>query len=275
MKKLVAFPYYGGKNLQLSWLLELLPYSTRYVEPFGGSAAVLLNREPSKVEVYNDLNGGVVNFFRVLREKPVELSELLKLTPYSRGEFTDCRDREPTTEPLEQARRWFVLMRQSFMSNRRNWATSLTIRNGWSQMLSRWANGILALEQVATRFLNVIIECRPAIEVISLYDSEETFQYLDPPYLPETRVTKKQYECEMSYEEHVVLLDQIQSSDSKIAISGYSSDLYNEALKDWFRYEDRLKNLAGRRGKRQEILWTNYDPSEIRPKFQTTVSEFE
>ena len=193
--KLVAFPYYGGKNLQLPWLLQLLPHSTRYVEPFGGSAAVLLNREPSEIEVYNDLNGDVVNFFRVLREKPVELCELLKLTPSSRKEFQDCK--EPVTDPLEQARRWFVLTRQSFMSTRRSWATTLTIRNGWSQMLSRWSNGILALEKVANRFLNVVIECRPALEVISLYDSEETFQYLDPPYLQETRVTKeeKDFKC--------------------------------------------------------------------------------
>lgn len=87
MGKVIAFGWYGGKFSHLDWLLPLLPKTTHYCEPFGGSAAVLLNREPSPVETYNDLDGDVVNFFRVLRDDHEALIEAIGLTPFSREEF--------------------------------------------------------------------------------------------------------------------------------------------------------------------------------------------
>src|SRR3990172_11958576 len=83
----IAFGWYGGKFSHLQWLLPLLPHTNHYCEPFGGSAAVLLNREPSPVETYNDVDGEVVNFFRVLREQTDALLEAIGLTPFSRQEF--------------------------------------------------------------------------------------------------------------------------------------------------------------------------------------------
>ena len=272
MKRLIAFPYYGGKNSQLGWLLPLLPYTKRYIEPFGGSAAVLLNRERSPIEVYNDLNEDVVNFFRVLREQPDELIDRLYLTPYSKTEFHNSHD--PTDDPLERARRWFVHARQAFMGMSRTWATGFQIRKGWSQMISRWLGGIERLEVVVTRLSGVLIECRPALKVIENYDCEDTFQYLDPPYMQETRTTKEGYDFELERQDHVELLELIMSCDSKFAISGYDNPLYNKTLKDWYRFEDKEKQLAGPRGKRQEILWTNYDPRAIRSQDQLSLEDF-
>lgn len=272
VKKIIAFPYYGGKNLQIGWLLPLLPYTMRYVEPFGGSAAVLLNRERSPVEVYNDIDKMVVNFFRVLRDQHEELRDLLCLTPYSKTAFHNSH--EPTEDPLELARRFFTHARQSFMGRKRTWATGLMLRGGWSLMANRWLGGIEKLEAVVSRFTGVLIECRPATYVIEAYDDPESFQYLDPPYMHEARATKEGYDYEMNNEDHKELLDLVLSCESKFAISGYDTPLYNSMLKGWHRFEDKEKQLAGPRGMRQEILWTNYDPREIRAKHQTALMEF-
>ena len=85
--KVIAFGWYGGKFSHLNWLLPLLPKAQHYCEPFAGSAAVLLNREPAPVETYNDIDGEVVNFFRVLRDQKEQLIEAIGLTPFSRAEF--------------------------------------------------------------------------------------------------------------------------------------------------------------------------------------------
>ncbi len=87
MTKLIAFGWYGGKFSHLDWLLPLLPKTKHFCEPFAGSAAVLINREPVPVETYNDLDGDVANFFCVLREQKEQLIEAIGLTPFSRSEF--------------------------------------------------------------------------------------------------------------------------------------------------------------------------------------------
>lgn len=271
MKRVIAFPYYGGKNNQLGWLLPLLPYTERYVEPFGGSAAVLLNRERSSVEIYNDIHQEVVNFFTVLRNRKHELIDLLYLTPYARAEFEDCLSL--STDPLERARRLFVLARQSFMGNNRTWATSFDTRAGWSMMTSRWLSGISKLNEVITRLTGVVIECRPALEVIEKYDDTVTTMYLDPPYPFEARKTRDGYEHEMTTEDHKDLLNTICVCKSNIAISSYDNDLYRKYLKDWFVFRDKIKQLAGPRGLRQETVFMNYDYRENKAVDQTTLLE--
>src|SRR5213082_3031228 len=108
MGKLIAFGWYGGKYSHLDWLLPLLPQCHHYCEPFGGSAAVLLNREPSPVESYNDIDGEVVNFFSALREHKQDLIDAIMLTPFSRDELTRaCREATANLDPLERARRFY------------------------------------------------------------------------------------------------------------------------------------------------------------------------
>lgn len=102
--KLIAFGWYGGKFSHLDWLLPLLPKCHHYCEPFAGSAAVLLNREPSPVETYNDLDGEVCNFFRILREQRDQLVQSIGLTPFSREEFAIACEIDPRVSDLERAR---------------------------------------------------------------------------------------------------------------------------------------------------------------------------
>ena len=100
-KKLIAFGWYGGKFSHLDWLLPLLPKCLHYCEPFAGSGAVLMNREPSPVETYNDIDGEVVNFFKVLRESKEELIEQIALTPFSREEFSLACKLDPDLQMLK------------------------------------------------------------------------------------------------------------------------------------------------------------------------------
>jgi DNA adenine methylase len=127
-KKLIPFGWYGGKFSHLDWLLPLLPDCHHYCEPFAGSGAVLLNRDPSPVETFNDLDGEVVNFFRVLREEKERLIEAIGLTPFAREEFAIACEVSPDLPLLERARRFYVRARQ--------------VRTGLAQTASigRWAN---------------------------------------------------------------------------------------------------------------------------------------
>src|SRR5881296_2890213 len=201
--KHIAFGWYGGKYSHLDWLLPLLPKCHHYVEPFAGSAAVLLNREPSPVETYNDIDGEVTNFFRVLREQKEKLIEQIGLTPFSREEFSRALSEEAVDSDVERARRFFVRARQvrtglAQTASLGRWANCKnTSRAGMSGVVSRWLGSVDALPDIALRLLRVQIENRPAIEVIGLYDSPGTLFYCDPPYVHSSRGDRKAYGFEM------------------------------------------------------------------------------
>ncbi len=159
MGKLIAFGWYGGKYSHLNWLLPLLPETTHYCEPFGGSAAVLLNREPSPVETYNDIDSEVVNFFRVLREQKNALIEAIGLTPFSREEFELAIARPENISNLERARQFFVRARQvrnglAQTASTGRWANCLlTSRAGMGGAVSRWLGSVEGLSEIVQRYL--------------------------------------------------------------------------------------------------------------------------
>ncbi|MCS7275721.1 MAG: DNA adenine methylase [Dehalococcoidia bacterium] len=264
-KKLIAFGWYGGKYSHLDWLLPLLPLTHHYCEPFGGSAAVLLNRPPSPVETYNDIDGEVVNFFRVLRERPSELIWAITFTPFSREEFALAVS-PPTEElsELERARRFYVRARQARTGLAQTatlgrWANCKnTSRRGMSGVISRWLGGIDMLADIAERLLRVQIENRPAVEVIKLYDSPDTLFYCDPPYPPEARGDDRAYGYEMDEEAHRYLAEVLHQCRGKVAISGYRCKLMDELYKDWTRIDAPLKTCHSVKEPRQEALWINY-----------------
>jgi DNA adenine methylase len=149
--KRIAFGWYGGKFSHLEWLLPLLPKCQHYCEPFAGSAAVLLNRQPSPVETYNDIDGEVVNFFRVLRDQKDKLVEAIGLTPFSREEFFRALQANGDTwSDLERARRFFIRARQvrtglAQTASLGRWANCKnTSRAGMSGVVSRWLGNMHA-----------------------------------------------------------------------------------------------------------------------------------
>ena len=258
--KLIAFGWYGGKFNHLDWLLPLLPDCHHYCEPFAGSAAVLLNRPPSPVETYNDLDGEVVNFFRVLREQKEDLLQSIGLTPFSREEFyLSLSTNGRAVSNLERARRFFVRARQARTglaqtASLGRWANCKnTSRAGMSGVVSRWLGSVDALPDIALRLLRVQIENRPAIEVIRLYDSAGTLFYCDPPYVH----SSKAYEFEMADAEHLELARVLSRSKGKVAISGYRCDLTDEVYKKWRRVDAPPKQCHSIKKLRQEALWLN------------------
>lgn len=271
--KKIAFGWYGGKYSHLNWLLPLLPYTTHYCEPFGGSAAVLINRKPSPVETYNDLDSEVVNFFRVLREQKEELLEAIGLTPFSKEELRiaiNAEIEELTT--LERARRFFVRARQvrtglAQTASEGRWAhCKLTSRADMSGSVSRWLGSVAGLAEIAQRLLRVQIENAPAIEVIRRFDSPETLFYCDPPYVHASRSDTKAYAYEMSNAEHRELAIVLHKVTGKVAISGYHSNLMNELYGDWEYIEAPTKKahstntgVNNNKQNRTEVLWVNYE----------------
>ncbi|MBV8094960.1 MAG: DNA adenine methylase [Acetobacteraceae bacterium] len=264
-RRRIVFGWYGGKFNHLDWLLPLLPRCHHYCEPFSGSAAVLLNRHPSAVETYNDIDGEVVNFFRVLRNQNEQLIRAISLTPFSREEFYRAiHDSSEDISAAERARRFYIRARQARTGLAQTatlgrWANCKnTSRAGMSGVVSRWLGGVKALQDIASRLLPVQIENRPAIEVIELYDGPSTLFYCDPPYLHQTRGDVKAYGFEMNLEQHLLLARVLNKVRAKVAISGYRCDQLDEWYKGWRRFEAPEKHCHSIKKKRQECLWMNY-----------------
>ena len=273
-KKLIAFGWYGGKFSHLDWLLPHLPECLHYCEPFAGSGAVLLNRPPSPVETYNDIDGEVVNFFKVLREEKDHLTEQIALTPFSREEFAIACELDPNLTNLERARRFYVRARQvrtglAQTASIGRWANCKnTSRAGMSGVVSRWLGGVEQLEFIAERLLRVQIENRPAIDVINLYDSKETLFYCDPPYIHETRGDTKSYGFEMEDHDHRALAKTLNSIEGLAAISNYECELMEELYPSgkWKKFYSPEKTIHSTKDTRQEVLWVNYDLQELKMK---------
>lgn len=264
-RKRIVFGWYGGKFNHLDWLLPMLPKAHHYCEPFAGSAAVLLNREPAAVETYNDVDGEVVNFFRVLRERGDELQRAIALTPFAREEFHQAITASACgVSKLERARRFYVLARQTRTGLAQSatlgrWANCKdTSRAGMSGVVSRWLGGVEGLSDIANRLLRVQIENRPALDIIRLYDSPTTLFYCDPPYLHDTRGDSSAYGFEMIDSEHIDLSAALRRCKGKVAISGYRNDLMDRLYKDWRRFDAPAKQAHSIKKIRFECLWMNY-----------------
>jgi DNA adenine methylase len=264
--KIIAFGWYGGKFTHLNWLLPLLPRCHHYCEPFAGSAAVLLNRDPAPVETYNDIDGEVANFFRVLRDYKEELIEKIGLTPFSREEFYYSLSENPerVTNAVERARLFYVRARQARTglaqtASLGRWANCKnTSRAGMSGVVSRWLGAVKDLPQIAERLLRVQIENRPAIEVIRLYDDRNTLFYCDPPYVHGSRTDKKAYGYEMTDDEHRELSYTLNRIKAKAAVSGYRCELMDELYKSWNRLDAPEKMCHSVKKNRTEAIWLNF-----------------
>ena len=272
--KKIAFGWYGGKFSHLDFLLPHLPNDARhFCDVFGGSAAVLINREPAPVETYNDLDSELVNFFSTLRhsELGTQLLREIALTPFSREELTLACTPEDDLGPIERARRFYVRARQTRTglaqtSSTGRWAHCiLTSRSGMAGAVSRWIGSIESLPQIIDRLMRVQIDNAPALEVIERYDTPETLFYLDPPYVHDSRGDKHAYLGEMSDLEHRELADTLHNIKGRAAISGYRNELYDSLYESWYRVDAPEKICHSVRQPRQESLWMNYEPPCLHP----------
>ncbi len=269
-EKMIAFGYYGGKFSHLDFILPLLPtHYQHYCEPFGGSAAVLINRPPAPVETYNDLDSEVASFFRVLRDDSDALIRAIALTPFSREELVLANKGERVDDLVERARRFFVRARQTRTglaqtSTEGRWAHCvLTSRAGMAGAVSRWLGSVEGLAQIVQRLQRVQIENAPAVEVVRRYDSKDTLFYCDPPYPHESRGDSKAYGFELSDTEHRKLADALHEARGAIVVSGYVCPLMNELYGDWVRIDATPHICNSSKSERIESVWLNFEiPTE-------------
>ena len=268
-RRKIAFGWYGGKFSHLDFLLPNLPEdASHFCDVFGGSAAVLINRNPAPVETYNDLDSELVNFFTTLRhsEQGQQLVNDIALTPFSREELVLACTPDQELDNVERARRFYVRARQTRTglaqtSSEGRWAHCiLTSRSGMAGSVSRWIGAIDGLPPIIDRLMRVQIENAPAIEIIQRYDTPETLFYLDPPYVHDARGDQNAYHGEMTDFEHIELANLLQEIEGRAAISGYRSELYDTLYRDWIRIDAPEKICHSVREIRQESLWTNYGP---------------
>jgi DNA adenine methylase len=246
--------YPGAKWRLANWIIDLMPAHKVYLEPYFGSGAVLFNKEPKGIETINDIDGNVVNLFKVIRERPEELSILIELTPWARDEY--LQSYEQTDNELENARRFLVRCWQAF-------ATRTGYRTGWRHsaqgrcpnMPGQWAKVPARVMEVAERLKCVQIENMDAIKLIKKYNHENVLIYADPPYTLDTR-GKGIYAFDMSESDHERLLDALIAHNGPVVLSGYGNPLYHRRLAGWNAI---CRPTAAEKGQSKvEVLWMNF-----------------
>jgi len=251
--------WHGGKWILAPWIISHFPAHRTYVEPFGGGGSVLLRKPRCYAEVWNDLDGGAVNLFRVLRsDHAQELIRRIRLTPFAREEFADTALGMPVDDPIEMARHLVVRSFMGFGSNAHGRSTGFranSTRSGTTPAHD-WANYPDALALIVERLTGVIVENRDAKKVMLQHDSPTTLHYVDPPYVFATRGDDRpDYTHELSDAEHVQLLAFLETLEGLVVLSGYPSPIYDNAMPGWMRVEKQA--LAGGARPRIEVLWIN------------------
>lgn len=255
------FNYFGAKTTLGSEIAALFPSHRHYVEPFGGSLAVLLAKPPAPMETVNDLDSRLMTFWRVLRERPDELERLCALTPHSRAEYAAAY--EPCDDELESARRVWVILSQGRGGQilTTGWRYEQDPRDGRSSSTPiRLASYVSRIAPCAARIAGVTLECRPALEVIRDYGRHPgVLIYADPPYPSSVRPATARYGCEMPGDDsHRELLEALLGCRAAVVLSGYAAPLYDDLLAAWSRREIATRTGNGAEGQgRTEVLWSN------------------
>jgi DNA adenine methylase len=236
-----------------------MPPHESYLEPYFGSGAVFFGKAPARIETINDLDGEVVNFFRVCRSRPDDLAEALALTPWARAE-REAAYCNTSDDPVDRARTFAIRVWQTYgacVNKTRGWRGSTgAYKNGGPDFPKLWARLPALVREASARLLTAQIECRPALDVIRRFNGPEVLIYADPPYVPGTRMASgKAYTHEMTDADHAELLYVLKAHKGLVLLSGYDSDLYNDLLGDWHR-ETRATTAEGG-AKRTECLWIN------------------
>lgn len=264
------YAYHGGKARLVDTITALMPPHRNYIEPFFGSGAVFFGKPPApRHEIVNDVDGNIVNFFRVLRDDMEGLERACALSPHSRDEFA-AADLTGEMSDLERARRFWVRVNQSF-------GKTLSPKTGWSWTTARNTpipstvrTRLGRFGDVAARLMSVTIENRPAVDLLRSLDlGPETVVYCDPPYVHDARVQPEGYAHEMTDDDHrdlLVVLREVADGGATVILSGYANEIYDGALSDWHRTTAEVMGFSSNarthhREVRTEVLWCSTPPA--------------
>lgn len=239
------------------WYIENMPPHKAFVDLFGGGCNIILRKPRSKFEIYNDLDGEVINFFRVIQnpETCQKLLRIIKRTPYAREAFYDAY--KPTYDPIQRAANLAIKSRMSIHvsamwkgkgSNFHSTTSTSRYNATVYEKLPR------KIAQTRQRLQGVVIENKDAIKLIPQFDYPDTLFFADPPYIPETRA-KTTYGCEMTSEQHAALLDALIQAQGNAMVCGYDNALYREKLAGWKLLTRKGQAMMSGHKGRIECLW--------------------
>lgn len=258
--------YFGGKWVLAPWIISQMPQHRIYCEPYGGGGSVLLRKPRAHSEVYNDIDGDIVNVFRALQTDPEELRRRLTVTPFAREEYDLAY--QPSDDPIERARRTIIRSLMGFGGN-----STGAVKTGFrttSVQTNRvpsldWVNYPAEIGAWVERLKRVVLEHRDGKEVMEAQDSPETLHFVDPPYLHDTRNIKHGYRFEMTVEEHEELVSFLEGLTGMVMLCGYHNPIYDRL--GWETREQ--KALADGARERTEVLWLN--PACIKAQSQMSL----
>lgn len=262
--------YFGGKGTMFNRILAHFPkqdcYDT-YVEPFGGGASILFAKEPSKIEIYNDLEENVYSLFKVLSNNDLyqEFKKLCDLSFYSRKLRDEYKEelKEDNLSLLDRAYKFYYVNRSSVNGIGGFTATSIVRRN-MSKSVSDFLSSIDRMSDIHNRLSSCIIENIDGLELLKKWDKSNVFAYLDPPYHHSTR-TNARYKCDMDNNQHKELVDFLIETNIKVLLSGYDNPIYDKLVDNgWNKINFEVKTVDGNRNKKTKIetLWFNYNLNE-------------
>ena len=254
--------YFGGKWLLAPWIISYFPEHEIYAEPYGGGASVLMRKpRANHMEFYNDLDGEIVSFFRVLQNKDQakELERLLRVTPFARAEFELAY--KETEDPVEKARRMIIRSMMGFgpagTVGRKTGFRSKSLR-AHSPPARVWQLYPDSIGIMTERLQGVVIDNRPALDMIPHLDSPVTLFYVDPPYVASTRYEGEVYRKEMINSQHEELLTTLVGLQGGVILSAYNHDIYDDILKGWKKIQKNwFANGRAGKSKRVEVLWAS------------------
>jgi DNA adenine methylase len=284
-RTMAPFRWPGGKGKLVKWLIQYVPEGHIYVEPFAGAASVFWHLpNPFPVEVLNDLDGDIVNLYRVLQDKAKfeELAHRLIFTPYARAEFARALQiaKEPKASDIDRAWAFFVKQNQGFsgkVNNVGNWGRVIyNTSNGMAGNISNWRSRLKLLNFWHDRLSRVQIDCTDGIECIKYWDTPDTVFYIDPPYVPDTRKDRRLYRNEPDLSYHERLVETILAAKGKVMLSCYEHPVYAPLVRaGWCKLtRETVAHMAGKtRGSklqglgsatahvpRTETLYLNFPP---------------
>jgi len=245
--------YIGGKRVLAKQIIALFPEHTTYVEAFAGGAQVLFRKEPSEVEVLNDLDGEIVNLYRVCQQHYEELIRYFRFMVMSRAWHGLLKSTDPKTlTDVQRAARYMYLLKNSYAGLVRNLNYSGSVTQLPSFNLERLPESI---EQAHKRLVRVQIESLPYEEILKRYDRPTTLFYLDPPYYG-----RKLYNYNLEPDDFAKLAARLKTLQGKFVLSLNDVPQIRALFSDFFIRDIDLhytaQKVAGRRYK--ELIITNY-----------------
>lgn len=255
MNALLNYP--GAKWGMAAQIVSLMPPHRSYLEPYFGSGAVLFNKPRSAIETVNDIDGDIVNFFKILRERPDDLAEAISLTPYARDVFDDAHANRGTDD-FDRAYRFAIRskMGHGFKTCQKTGFKIDVYSRERSYCVGCWNRLPGDLLDAAVRLKRVQIENQNALDLIRKFNHDNVLIYADPPYLMETR-KGEQYRYEMTEQDHLDLLDALKQHKGSVIISGYPSEMYDRELRGWSFIHRKSYNQNS--DQRTEVLWCNFE----------------